>query len=137
MSTQYEIPYKYQKDIEIATNLLQKEGCHSIYLFGSMVTGNIHEGSDIDIGIKGLPRKKLLETRTKVFMETENKIDIVDFDFNNDFFIMLESLGEVLQIGFNYLTLDLNSATKVAELDAKPNLNSLITENQFVWILHP
>ena len=41
MPTQYEIPDKYQKDIEIATNLLQKEGCHSIYLFGSMVTGNI------------------------------------------------------------------------------------------------
>ena len=93
------IPDKYQKDIEIATNLLQNEGCRAIYLFGSMITGNIHEKSDIDIGIKGLPRKKLLETRAKVFIATNNQIDIVDFDFNNEFFMMLEDLGEVLQIG--------------------------------------
>ena len=95
---QHKIPYKYQKDIDIATRLLKKEGCHSIYLFGSLITGKVHENSDIDIGIKGLPRKKLLEIRTKIFMETENNIDIVDFDFNNDFFIMLESLGEVIKL---------------------------------------
>jgi predicted nucleotidyltransferase len=52
------IPSKYRKDIEIATNLLKKEGCQSIFLFGSLVTGKIHDNSDIDIGIKGLPEGK-------------------------------------------------------------------------------
>ena len=48
---QHIIPKKYQKDIEIATNLLKDEGCKSVFLFGSLVTGKNHEFSDIDIGI--------------------------------------------------------------------------------------
>ncbi|MDR1270750.1 MAG: nucleotidyltransferase domain-containing protein, partial [Planctomycetaceae bacterium] len=48
------IPSKYRKDIEIATNILKNEGCQSVFLFGSLVSGKIHEDSDIDIGIKGL-----------------------------------------------------------------------------------
>jgi predicted nucleotidyltransferase len=47
------IPLKYQEDIEKATNLLKNEGCKNIYLFGSLITGKIHENSDIDIGISG------------------------------------------------------------------------------------
>jgi predicted nucleotidyltransferase len=50
------IPAKYRKDIELATDLLKNEGCKNIYLFGSLITGKIHENSDIDIGIKGLPK---------------------------------------------------------------------------------
>jgi predicted nucleotidyltransferase len=45
---EFNLPLKYQKDIEVATNLLKNEGCQSIYLFGSMVTGKIHENSDIE-----------------------------------------------------------------------------------------
>jgi predicted nucleotidyltransferase len=52
------INQKYQKDIEIATNLLKEKGCQSIYLFGSLVTEKNHDNSDIDIGIKGLPKGK-------------------------------------------------------------------------------
>jgi predicted nucleotidyltransferase len=49
------IPQKYRKDIETAVWVLKKEGCKSLYLFGSPVTGKNHDNSDIDIGIKGLP----------------------------------------------------------------------------------
>ena len=60
------IPDKYQKDIEIATNLLKNEGCQSVYLFGSLVTGKIHQNSDIDIGIKGLPKGKFLDVYSRI-----------------------------------------------------------------------
>jgi len=93
------IPQKYQKDIEVATNLLKKEGCQSIYLFGSLVTGKNHDDSDIDIGIKGLPKGKFFETCAKVYFAMDNEIDIVDFDKNFDFYTMLNSIGEVIQIG--------------------------------------
>jgi len=93
------IPQRYQKDIEIATNLLKEEGCQSIYLFGSLVTGKNHEGSDIDIGIKGLPKGKFFETCAKVYFAMDNDIDIVDFDKNFDFYTMLNRIGEVIQIG--------------------------------------
>jgi len=93
------IPPKYRKDIELATNLLKSEGCQSIYLFGSLVTGKSHDGSDIDIGIKGLPKGKYFETCAKVYFAIDNNIDIVDFDNNADFYNLLNRLGEVVEIG--------------------------------------
>ena len=93
------IPQKYRKDIENATNLLKNEGCKSVFLFGSLVTGNFHENSDIDIGIKGLPKGKFFETCAKVYFSLENDVDIVDFDNNNDLYLLLNRLGEVIEIG--------------------------------------
>jgi len=93
------IPVKYRKDIEIATNLLKNEGCQSIFLFGSLVTGKIRDESDIDIGIKGLPKDKFLNLYSRLYFDFENKIDLVDFDTNSDFYSMLDSIGEVVQIG--------------------------------------
>jgi predicted nucleotidyltransferase len=92
------IPTKYQKDIKIAKNLLKEEGCQSIYLFGSLVTGKNHDKSDIDIGIKGLPKGKFFETCARVYFALENDIDIVDFDNNLDFFTLLNRQGEILEI---------------------------------------
>jgi predicted nucleotidyltransferase len=93
------IPAKYRKDIEIATNLLKNEGCQSIFLFGSLVTGKTHDDSDIDIGIKGLPKGKFFEVYSRLYFDIENKIDLVDFDTNSDFYSMLNRIGEVIQIG--------------------------------------
>ena len=52
------IPIKYKQDLEKAVEILKKGGCESVYLYGSMLTGKIHEGSDINIGIKGLSDEK-------------------------------------------------------------------------------
>jgi predicted nucleotidyltransferase len=93
------VPQKYQKDIEAATNILKNEGCKSIYLFGSLVTGKNRDGSDIDIGIKGLPKGKFFEVCSKVYFTVDNDIDIVDFDHNEDFYSLLDRLGEVVEIG--------------------------------------
>jgi predicted nucleotidyltransferase len=93
------IPQKYQKDIKTATSLLKEEGCQSVYLFGSLVTGKNHDESDIDIGIKGLPKGKFFETCAKVYFAMDNKIDIVDFDNNLDFYALLNRQGEILEIG--------------------------------------
>jgi predicted nucleotidyltransferase len=93
------IPLKYRQDIENATNLLKNEGCQSIFLFGSLVTGKIQDDSDIDIGIKGLPKGKFFEVYSRLYFDIENKIDLVDFDANPDFYSMLTRIGEVIQIG--------------------------------------
>ena len=93
------IPQKYQRDIEIAINILKNEGCQSIYLFGSLVTGKSHGESDIDIGIKGLPKGKFFEVYSRLYFDLENNIDLVNFDTNFDFYSMLDRIGEVIQIG--------------------------------------
>ena len=93
------IPKSYQDDIKKATNLLKNEGCKGVFLFGSMVTGKIHQNSDIDIGITGLPPKKFFKVSASLDRELVNKIDLVDFDLNNDFYGLLDTLGEVVEIG--------------------------------------
>jgi len=93
------IPKKYRQDIENATNLLKNEGCEAVFLFGSLVTGKTRDDSDIDIGIKGLPKGKFFKVYSRLYFDIENKIDLVDFDKNSDFYAMLSSIGEVVQIG--------------------------------------
>ena len=93
------IPKKYRQDIENATNLLKNEGCEAVFLFGSLVTGKTRDDSDIDIGIKGLPKGKFFKVYSRLYFDIENKIDLVDFDKNSDFYAMLNSIGEVVQIG--------------------------------------
>jgi predicted nucleotidyltransferase len=93
------IPEKYQADIKKAAYLLKNEGCKDVFLFGSMFTGKIHQNSDIDIGIKGLPPKKFFRVNAYLDKELSNKIDLVDFDLRNDFYTLLDSLGEVVEIG--------------------------------------
>jgi predicted nucleotidyltransferase len=93
------IPLKYQEDIKKATNLLKNEGCKSVFLFGSMVTGKIHDESDIDIGISGLSPQNFFRVYAHLDKEVKNKIDLVDFDENNEFYSLLNSIGEVVKIG--------------------------------------
>ena len=93
------IPPKYRQDIESATNLLKTEGCEAVFLFGSLVTGKIRDESDIDIGVKGLPQSKFLRLYSRLYFDFENKIDLVDFDANSDFYSMLSRIGEVVEIG--------------------------------------
>ncbi len=92
------IPIKYREDIEKTTDLLKNEGC-SVFLFGSMVTGEINKNSDIDIGISGLPPKNFFRIYAKLDKAASNKIDLVDFDTQKDFYNLLDSLGEVVKIG--------------------------------------
>jgi len=93
------IPERYQKDIEMAADLLKNEGCESVFLFGSLVTGKIRDDSDIDIGVKGIPEGKFLKLYSRLYFDFKNKIDLVDFDANSDFYSMLNSIGEVVEIG--------------------------------------
>ena len=93
------LPQKYRNDIEKATILLKKEGCKAVYLFGSMVTGKIHQNSDIDIGVKGLPAEKFFKIYSKLYMNLDNKVDLVDFDYDNQFFSLLERIGEIVEVG--------------------------------------
>jgi predicted nucleotidyltransferase len=93
------IPQKFQNDIALAVHYLKTEGCSAVYLFGSIVTGKINDGSDIDIGVKGLPPRKFIRSYSVLNDKLVNKVDLVDFDINNSLFDLLDSLGEVQKIG--------------------------------------
>jgi predicted nucleotidyltransferase len=93
------VPENYQHEINKAAQFLKNEGCKSVFLFGSLVTGNIHQNSDIDIGITGLPPKKFFRVYASLDKELSHKVDLVDFDLNKDFYALLKTLGELVEIG--------------------------------------
>ena len=92
-------PESYREDIRKATALLKNEGCAAVFLFGSMVTGNVHKNSDIDIGIKGLQSKKFFRVYAELDRALSHQVDLVDFDDSGEFYELLDSLGEVVKIG--------------------------------------
>jgi hypothetical protein len=63
-----------------------------------MVTGKIYQNSDVDIGIKNLPPDKFFRVYTFLNKELSNKIALVDFD--KYFYVLLNSLGKVVEIEF-------------------------------------
>ena len=93
------IPEKYKEDIKKSYRYLKEHGCKSVYLFGSLVTGKIHENSDIDIGIKGLPPEKFFRVYSDLYFNLNNKLDLVDFDSSDKFFLLLKKINEVVEIG--------------------------------------
>jgi len=95
----HKIPEKYQEDIKKANDFLKNEGCKNVYLFGSMVTGKIHDNSDIDMGVKGLSPNKFFKVYSKLYINLDSEIHLVDFDYDDRFFSLLEKQGEIVEVG--------------------------------------
>jgi len=93
------IPEKYRIDIKKAADFLKREGCGAVFLFGSMVTGRIHENSDINIGIMGLPPQRFFRVYGKLDHEVSTCVELVDFDSDMDRYNFLNSQGKVVKIG--------------------------------------
>jgi len=51
------------------------------------------------IGIKGLPPEKFIRVYAKLDKNLSNNVDLVDFDENDKFYNLLNSLGEIVEIG--------------------------------------
>ena len=87
------------RQLSIATDILKKAGCTEIFLFGSQATGRAHAGSDIDLGVKGLPPRLFFRMHSDLEEALQMPVDLVDFDFQKDFFSLLQRVGELKKIG--------------------------------------
>jgi predicted nucleotidyltransferase len=91
------IPTLFKKDIERAIEILRKEGCAEIFLFGSLLGG--HEStSDIDIAIRGCPEGAFFRLLGRLLMELEHPVDLIDLDSLNPFAQYLEKEGNLSRI---------------------------------------
>ena len=82
-----------------ATNILKNAGCKEIYLFGSQATGKANDNSDVDLGVKGLPPKLFFRMHSDLEEALNMPVDLVDFDYQKDFFDLLQRVGELKKIG--------------------------------------
>lgn len=88
----------HRKDVERAVGILKEELCSEVYVFGSVATGDIHEESDIDFGIRGYPKEKFFHIYGRLLSELEHGIDLIDFDTQAEFFSLLSRTGELKRV---------------------------------------
>lgn len=94
-----ELPDKYKKEIEKAVNLLKKEGCEEIYIFGSLANDGLKESSDIDLAVKGCPPGEFFSILGKLMLELDISVDLINLDKEDSFGEFLKKEGELIHVG--------------------------------------
>ena len=87
-------PEEIRNDIDMAKEILLREGCKEIYIFGSIVDGNYTEISDIDIATIGLSKSKYFKVYGELLERLSRPIDLVGLDYENDFSRVIKETGK-------------------------------------------
>jgi len=88
-----------RKLIEKAAVALKEAGAREVYLFGSQARGDIHEESDIDLAVSGLPPDKYFKAMGDAGDILRRPIDLIDLDEVNPFTRYLIEEKELRRIG--------------------------------------
>ena len=67
-------------DIETIVEIIKDVGGKEAYLFGSIARGDHTEFSDIDIGVKGVPKNMFFKLGGRIMVTLNRNIDLVDLD---------------------------------------------------------
>ncbi|HLG31230.1 MAG TPA: nucleotidyltransferase domain-containing protein [Candidatus Brocadiales bacterium] len=93
------IPEDLQNDISQAIRILKEGGCSEIFLFGSGVTGNVKERSDIDLAIRGCPKGYFFHLLGRLLWELNHPVDLVNLDTQDTFAQHLQKEGMLVRVG--------------------------------------
>lgn len=98
MSETIKLPEAYQKDIRRAVQILKEAGCTHVFLFGSLAGGEVREGSDIDLAIRGCPKGEFFHLLGKLLLELDRSADLVNLDTSDAFARYLEREGGLVRV---------------------------------------
>jgi predicted nucleotidyltransferase len=91
-------PKAYERDVEQAVEILKAGGCTQVFLFGSLASGEVRRGADIDLAVRGCPRGDFFYLLGRLLLELEHSVDLVSLDRDDPFARYLEEEGELLRI---------------------------------------
>lgn len=84
--------------IKAAAVILKEHGAREVYLFGSAAMGNMHEDSDIDMAVEGLPPEVFFKAMGQVHSTLGRPLDLIDLDEPNPFTRYLKKEGELVRV---------------------------------------
>ncbi len=99
MTPKIQVPEVYEKDISRAVAILKAAGCSQVFLFGSLASGKVREGSDIDLAVRGCPQGSFFHLLGRLLLELDHSVDLVSLDRPDPFARYLETQGGLLQVG--------------------------------------
>jgi len=89
---------KMRKLIEQAAAVLKAAGAREVYLFGSAATETIHEESDIDLAVSGLPPEAFFQAMGQAHSILGRPLDLIDLDEQNPFTQYLRKKGKLRRV---------------------------------------
>lgn len=92
-------PENLDEMLQRAGAILRHAGAREVYVFGSAASGQMHEHSDIDLAVSGLPPRSFFATMAKVSDVFGRTVDLVDLDQVSPLTTYLENEGELRRVG--------------------------------------
>lgn len=89
---------QYKKDIEDAIAFLKSIGCTEIYLFGSVIEGDTHRYSDIDLAVKGISPEHFFQIYGELMLRLSHPVDLIDLDIQHELGQFLLNSGELTRV---------------------------------------
>ena len=78
-------PENLDELLKRSAEILHAAGATAVYVFGSAATGRMHEDSDVDLAISGLPPKDYISAKVKVGNLFGRSVDLIDLDLGTPF----------------------------------------------------
>ena len=82
-----------------AANLLRSMGASEVFVFGSLVKGELRPDSDIDIAVSGLPAKVYFSAISRASDILGRPVDLLDLDDDTPLVRHLLGSGELIRVG--------------------------------------
>ncbi len=81
-----------------AANLLRSMGASQVFVFGSVMRGDLRPDSDIDMAVSGLPAKVYFSAVSKVSDLLGRPVDLVDLDDETPLVRHLLGSGDLVRV---------------------------------------
>jgi predicted nucleotidyltransferase len=88
-----------RETIEKAVRTLRDAGAREVYIFGSAAKGTMHEDSDLDFAVVGLPPERLCGAIAGTMSATGVEVHLVDLGEDTPFVRGLKQEGELRRVG--------------------------------------
>jgi predicted nucleotidyltransferase len=82
-----------------AANLLRSMGASQVFVFGSLVRGELRPDSDIDIAVSGLPANVYFSAVSRASDILGRPVDLLDLDDDTPLVRHLLGSGELVRVG--------------------------------------
>jgi predicted nucleotidyltransferase len=93
------MPTTEKEAVLAAANLLRSMGASRVFVFGSLVKGELRPDSDIDIAVSGLPAKVYFSAVSRASDLLGRPVDLLDLDDDTPLVRHLLDSGELIRVG--------------------------------------
>jgi len=98
MSLEATLPDEVKRDLSIAAEILKKEGCKEVYIFGSIARGTSTSSSDLDVATVGLVKERFFSAYGKLLSSLKRRIDLVALDYDTEFGQLIRKSGALTRV---------------------------------------